>query len=292
MNKFKQCLFTVILLATCIIASPIIFKQIWDSSKEKKAPPDNKNPQVDIYKDLNNSEENPTEQNQTSTNNNQPNTTSNNPDVNPQPNTETSAPSVDEPNTSFQYVSAEPSYFDDAIFIGDSRTVGISEYGTLKNASYFCDVGLAISSVKTKSVNGSTLESTLSSKQYGKIYIMLGINEVGNDIEYTMAAFRAMMETIRTLQPNAIIYIQSNLHVTQFAETGAINNNAINILNNRMAEFADYKQIFYIDVNSVFDDENGNLRAELTNDGIHVLAKFYADWCNWMCLKTVPVSQS
>ena len=36
MSKLKQCIYTLILLVTCVVASPFIYKQIWDSSNIKK----------------------------------------------------------------------------------------------------------------------------------------------------------------------------------------------------------------------------------------------------------------
>ena len=34
-----------------------------------------------------------------------------------------------------------------------------------------------------------------------------------------------------------------------------------------------------------FDDENGNLNADLSADGAHVLGKYYADWSDWILQK-------
>ena len=45
--------------------------------------------------------------------------------------------------TGVQFVESGREYFDDALFIGDSRTEGIRDYGTLKNAQYFCHRGLS-----------------------------------------------------------------------------------------------------------------------------------------------------
>ena len=36
MSKLKQCIYTLILLVTCVVASPFIYKQIWESSNIKK----------------------------------------------------------------------------------------------------------------------------------------------------------------------------------------------------------------------------------------------------------------
>jgi hypothetical protein len=68
------------------------------------------------------------------------------------------APS-EEPTYSFTDVPAD--YFDDALFIGDSRTVGISEYGGLDNADFFADIGMSVYTVFTKivSVEGSATRS-------------------------------------------------------------------------------------------------------------------------------------
>lgn len=38
----------------------------------------------------------------------------------------------------------------------------------------------------------------------------------------------------------------------------------------------------YLDVNPVFDDENGNLRADYSTDGSHILGKYYSVWVDWL----------
>ena len=67
----------------------------------------------------------------------------------------------------------------------------------------------------------------------------------------------------------------------------SISNERINALNSKIQALADNKSIFYIEVNSIFDDGSGALTAEYTSDGIHVLAKYYAEWCDWLCQNTV-----
>ena len=61
----------------------------------------------------------------------------------------------------------------------------------------------------------------------------------------------------------------------------------INRLNEKLAALADGKDIFYIDINEVFDDENGNLRADASGDSTHVYAKYDLDWCDWLCTKAI-----
>ena len=137
-------------------------------------------------------------------------------------------------------------------------------------------------------VDGGTISDKLSSKEYGKIYVMLGINEVANDTEYTITQFRSLLETIREYQPDAVIYLEGNLHVTIAAQTENITNEGIDALNYKLSELADENEnVYFININEVFDDETGSLTPEFTSDGIHVLGKYYETWCDWFCANTV-----
>ena len=167
----------------------------------------------------------------------------------------------------------DASYFDDALFIGDSRTVGIAEYGSLKNATYFADVGLNVyvaqtKAIAVKNVGTVTLPQLLSQKTFGKVYIMLGINELGNDLDDITAKFSSLIDTVRAAQPDAIIFVEANLHVgpSRSSTDATFNNPRIDKLNEKLAALADGKTIFYIDINELFDDENGNLRADASGD--------------------------
>ena len=192
------------------------------------------------------------------------------------------------------FAASENSYFDDALFIGDSRTVGLCEYGTLGNADYFASTGMSIyelwnETLSVENVGKVTLDELLGIKQYGKIYIMLGINELGYNVDQTVAKNEMTIEKIREKQSEAIIYICGNLHVTKARSDKGdyINNEKIDVFNQRLKELTDTEGIYYIDVNEEFDDESGNLRSECTGDDVHVYAKYYQDWCKWLCENTV-----
>lgn len=187
------------------------------------------------------------------------------------------------------FKTVDNSYFNDALFIGDSRTVGIRDYGTLKNADYFCDVGMSTNNIykKTlsfKSVGKVTIEQLLSKKQYGKVYVMLGINEIGAPINNIYNKYLNLINLIRKKQPNAIIFIEGNLHVAAARNNTdkSINNDRINKLNNKISKIANNQNIFYIDINEYFDDANGNLKSDYTSDNTHVYAKYYKNWCQWL----------
>lgn len=188
----------------------------------------------------------------------------------------------------------EKSYFDDALFIGDSRTVGISEYGDLNNATFFANTGMSVYNVFDKAVSVPKvgklkLEQLLSSKKFGKVYIMLGINELGYNMNQTLENYKKLVDYIKDNQSSAIIYIQANLHVAskKSDKDSIVNNTNINKFNDQISKFADNKRIFYIDINEKFDDDNGNLNSNYTSDNVHIYAKYYKEWSNWLCQNAV-----
>lgn len=184
---------------------------------------------------------------------------------------------------------ADTSYFDDALFIGDSRTVGLSEYGDLGNAEVVADSGMNVHEIfdkrfVTRSGEKKSLEEILSEGQFGKIYLMLGINELGYDFDYTVAKYGKLVEKLRETQPDALIFLQANLHVTagKSAASDIYNNENIDRFNQAVRQLADNRKLFYLDVNELFDDEEGNLSEDYTADNAHVLGKYYADWVEWI----------
>ena len=185
-------------------------------------------------------------------------------------------------------------YFDDALFIGDSRTVGISEYGDLNNAIFFANTGMSVYNVFEKNVSVPQvgklkLEQLLTYKKFGKIYIMLGINELGYNQEKTLKKYKDLLKFVQEKQSNAIIYIEANLHVAaeRSNKDKTINNININKINNEISKLADNEKIFFIDVNEKFDDENGNLSSNYTQDNVHIYAKYYNEWSDWLSQNAV-----
>lgn len=190
--------------------------------------------------------------------------------------------------------TADISYLDDALFIGDSRTVGLYEYGGLGNAEVFADTGMSVYKVFNEELvlqDGETvtLNEALATKNFGKIYIMLGINELGYDFEQTVMRFSEAIDTILTYQPNAYIFIQANLHITKekSEESEYFTNSNIDRYNEAISKLADNKKIFYLDVNPLYDDEEGCLSKEFTADHAHIKGKHYTEWVEFILQNAV-----
>lgn len=195
--------------------------------------------------------------------------------------------------TSYDYIDVDASYFDDAAFIGDSRIEGLHDYGTFKNrcnADFYYKNGISIWKLLDETMdNGSTVVYGLSSKQYNKIYIMCGVNELGNGYasDY-QEQYKKVLDKIRELQPSAMIFVMGIMHVSQSYSDGStvFNNDNIDCRNALVAQYCDGKNIFYLDMNESVCDMNGSipgaLKSEYTGDGIHLTAQYYTLWEDYL----------
>ena len=125
-----------------------------------------------------------------------------------------------------------------------------------------------------------TLAEALGTRQFGKVYILLGINEIGAYTAADWAAqYKSLLDLVREKQPDAVIFIQSIFHTTQKkSDSSYFKNEVINERNAAIAQLADGKTIFYLDLNPLFDDENGALCVDYSGDGVHVRAPYYVQW--------------
>ena len=198
------------------------------------------------------------------------------------------------PKEDAAFTAVKKKYLDDALFIGDSRTVGLSEYGKAGNAAFFPDTGMSVfniwdKKIKVKDAGTVSLKTLFTEHKYGKIYLMIGINELGYNMDRVMEQYDSLVSFIKEKQPDAVLFIEANLHVAKKRSDSDkyFNNKRINKLNRRMSKYADNKTSFYIDVNEIFDSKAGNLKAKYTGDGTHVLGKYYKKWINWILTKGI-----
>ena len=209
---------------------------------------------------------------------------------------ETDAPETAAPQTTSQAPEVPSTVspgtnetFSDTLFIGDSRTVGLFEYGDLGQAEVFANSGMSVfnlfqTQVTLKNGTKQSLDEVLSSNRYSSIYLMLGINELGYEEQSILRQYRAVVEQIRAKQPQASLILEANLHVTRekAAKSVIYNNRKIDALNKAIETIAEETGCRYLDVNSLFDDETGNLSANYSTDGSHILGKYYSVWVDWI----------
>lgn len=213
------------------------------------------------------------------------------------PETEISMPETGEAPVVREFVQVDDSYFDDAVFIGDSRTVGLRDYGGLDQATFYATVGLNIYDMWTEKfceVEGEmvTLEEALQSRQFKKVYFQIGINEMGRGtLDGFMQEYEQAVRKFKELQPEAIIYVQGIMRVTKEKSDSdkIFNNQGIQMRNERIAGLADNQTVFYIDMNEVVCTPYGNLREDLTFDDLHLYASKYDIWVDFLKTKGVAL---
>lgn len=278
MKRFKKYSFLILLILTCAIAAPFMIHKVFS---EKKQPENNLSVTTSLSASGHTSSVESIKQTGASI-----------PASSASADVSTKAPITPASSsviTSSVFTNTDNGFFNDALFIGDSRTVGLSEYGKINGASYFASTGMSVykilkTEVSIPSVGKMRLEDLLARKAYGKIYIMLGINELGYNFNTTIKKYEELLQTVRQRNPNANIYILSNLHVTKKRSDSdkIFTNTNIDRFNQGLAQLADNHHIFYLNLNELFDDDSGNMRADHSGDGIHLHAKYYIEWGPWL----------
>ena len=200
---------------------------------------------------------------------------------------------VDTAEKEKEFTTVDDSYFDDALFIGDSRMVGLSQYCEAidSRATFFAQKSLTIFDIRNKewvedeNGNKMSIATALAGKHYKKIYLMVGINELGTgDEERFREVYSQVIQGLKYLQPDATIFISSIMHVSEEKNNTDVlyNNTNINIRNDAIKGLADNRKVFYLDINEAVDDENGNLKAETTGDGVHLKGACYEPWHQYL----------
>lgn len=177
--------------------------------------------------------------------------------------------------------------FSDACFIGDSRTLGLGLNCDKAKADFYASQGLNISSALTDQVielqngNMGTVLEAVAQKEYKRIFVMFGINELGWPYpENFVEKYEELIEGIKAAQPNASIYVQSILPVA----ASAVNNDAvftnenINAFNAYVEQAANETGVNYLDINGYFKDNSGMLPEDAAADGIHFVRAYCLKW--------------
>lgn len=189
----------------------------------------------------------------------------------------------------------ENDWFEDAAFLGDSLTDGLLLYSDIRGAANLSYKGLTVQSVRTDQVirvDGGkyTPLEALGQKTYGKVYILLGINELGwyNDQRF-YDCYAQLIDLVREAQPNAQIYLQTLLPVTaEKSESHEwLKNEKIAVYNDLIAQLAEEKEVYLVDAHAALADENGVLPADESTDGVHLTKRGYQCWADYLRTHTV-----
>ena len=216
----------------------------------------------------------------------------------PVPEPEPELPAYDFSQPAPERDAVDNTYFDDAAFVGDSRTDGFMIYSGIGRGKNLTSNGLSIFQLEEKKalkIGGEkyTLLEALEMAEYGKVYLCLGINELGvYDDEGFYQSYLAAIDAIRAIQPRAAIYIQGliPLNEEEIAAAGGrdyLKNDHLRIYNDLMRKAAEEKQVVFLDLYTEFADENGSLPAGASRDGVHLKKEYCQKWLEYLKTHTV-----
>lgn len=193
----------------------------------------------------------------------------------------------------------DDAWFADAVMIGDSRTDGMRLYSGMRGVDFLCYKGLSVFEVMSdkqviQTADGKTgVLQALGEKQYSKVYISLGVNELGyNHDQGYSDTYSAMVDKILELQPDADIYLQMLIPVNEqkCRETNQpyyVTNEQIGVYNDIIRGIAVEKQVYLLNVGEIFVDEAGEMFYDASFDGIHFNKSGYKQWYEYLKTHTV-----
>ena len=117
---------------------------------------------------------------------------------------------------------------------------------------------------------------------------MIGVNDLKRNIptEYIIRNYERIISKIKKESPSTEIYLNSILPVnnTKLIDAfKAVHNEDINSLNKALVTLStNDKNVHFVNLHDVLADDKGELRAEITPDGIHLEVNAYVELINYL----------
>ena len=193
------------------------------------------------------------------------------------------------------------SFFDNAVFIGDSISMTLEAYcgasGALGQAKFLCAGSMSPTNMLTGKIlpeypKGSgqkpAIQDSVAATGAKYVYVMLGMDNIAYGIERSTNDYMTILKNILDKNPDVQIIIQS---VTPMADKSKsysekLNNGKINEFNETMKAYCEENKWYYVNVAEAFRDENGFLKKEYCSDynsmGMHFTYEGAKVWVNYL----------
>lgn len=192
-------------------------------------------------------------------------------------------------------------YFEKAVFIGDSRTVGFSMHSGVKS-NFWGHTGLNVSTVLTEKyilIDTPTGEEKVDvvtalkeTPDIERVYISLGVNEIGwYSSNLFIQKYAEFVTAVKEALPNAAVYVQSIIPMSktasdrEYASQGG--NDRLKLYNELIKTMCADNAVHFVDVFSLFADEDGYLPEEAGFDGIHLNPSYYKQLAEYLRTHTI-----
>lgn len=211
------------------------------------------------------------------------------------------------PQSAYDYSNPVPQsepveleFFEDAIFIGDSRMEDFAAFsGLAKYATFYTHIGVTVNHLISENesevirfrVNGEslTLEETLRKyNDFSKVYIMLGYNELGWPYpEEFIKYYAKVLDIIKEANPAADIYVECVIPVARTITGSGVdpeteNNENIARFNRYIREMCKEQKVYFLNVQEALVDGEGYLPDGAASDGIHMKKEYCIKWLDYI----------
>lgn len=168
------------------------------------------------------------------------------------------------------------------VMLGNSLTNGAEWHELFGNAK-----------VVNRGITGDTAQGIkdrlkpVTDGKPAKIFLLTGANDISHHLTPDSIA-RAIVDLVVTIKeqtPDTKIYVESILPINN--SFGRYKNMidkepVVTEVNRLMQPQLEALGVTWLDVNPLFADENGNLRYDYTNDGLHLLGPAYLVWRDYL----------
>ena len=176
---------------------------------------------------------------------------------------------------------AKEGYLNRCVFLGDSRTVAMVNYGFFNDDAALAQIGISHPAfASNKFINNAgkeyTLKSYLASHQAPVIYILLGVNGINDPSEtHYKNTFLTLIDSVAEMAPNSNLVLVA---IGPVDDNGIYKNSVQNAwidkYNDFLLETAKEKHIFYLDIAEILKGSDGQVKSEYNGgDGLHYSGK-------------------
>ena len=216
---------------------------------------------------------------------------------------------TDIPFTALVPASEQPgpvSFFDKAVFIGDSISVTLEYYcnasGALGKAQFLCAGSMSPTNMLTGQIlpeypkgsgNKPAIEESVAASGAQVVYVMLGMDNIGYGLEKSTGDYVKILNNIAARNPDVQIVVQSVTPMTANSKSTSekLNNDTINAFNQRMMDICQENRWYFVNVSERFKDANGFLIEDFCSDrssmGMHFTYDGAKVWVEYL-LNHIP----
>lgn len=189
-------------------------------------------------------------------------------------------------------------WFSDAVMVGDSRVDGFRIYSGITECDYIVRTGMSVYDVADEKPvvrvgeEKQTVYHILGQKQYAKVYLSLGVNELGYYDPKTYAQkYGKIIDQVRVIQPDAQVYVMTIIPVNakvceENKQKEWITNEWVAKYNAALVGMAVEKRALLVNPVEALEDDAGELREDLAADGVHFKKAGYELWRDYLLCHT------